>query len=228
MSEGMEHDGPPPSGTSLMVNVITVLAGLMLLLLLALPFLVQLQPTSDTIAYVVYAVFLISLSVTIGMGVAFRLFARLPPPSMSGIMVRDYGFLEPGSEGERWTRPGEAFAPSAPLGADASAGDEDDAPAPSDGSSTVSSTPLSDAPLSFDSFHSYRRSAAHAMTFPSRSITEKLPLLTSAMSASSVIRTVVPSRARGSRMDLMWIQSPGLAGRVPSYRSLLTIAPTPS
>ena len=142
MSEGMEHDGSTPSGTSLMVNVITVLAGLMLLLLLALPFLVQLQPTSDTIAYVVYAVFLISLSVTIGMGVAFRLFARSPPPSMSGIMVRDYGFLEPGSEGQRWTRPGEAFAPSAPLGADASTGDEDDAPAPSDASSTAPATPL--------------------------------------------------------------------------------------
>ena len=66
------------------------------------------------------------------------------------------------------------------------------------------------------------------MTFPSRSITEKFPLLTSAIKASSVICTVVPSLARGSRMDLMWIQSPGLAGRVPSYRSLLTIAPTPS
>ena len=51
------------------MSTITGLAGLMLLLLLSVPFLVQIDTQIDTIAYVVYAIFLISLSITIGMGI---------------------------------------------------------------------------------------------------------------------------------------------------------------
>ena len=51
------------------MSTITGLAGLMLLLLLSVPFLVQIDTQIDTIAYVVYSIFLISLSITLGMGI---------------------------------------------------------------------------------------------------------------------------------------------------------------
>ena len=75
----------------------------------------------------------------------------------------------------------------------------------------------------------YRRSAAQAMILPSRSVTANAPLVTSSMSSSSEpCATVTPCFASGSKMLLMWVQSSGRARRVPSYRSRLTIAPTPS
>ena len=64
----MSTQGNPAMPNSVM-STITGLAGLMLLLLLSVPFLVQIDTQIDTIAYVVYAIFLISLSITIGMGI---------------------------------------------------------------------------------------------------------------------------------------------------------------
>ena len=64
----MSKQGNPAMPNSVM-STITGLAGLMLLLLLLVPFLVQTDTQIDTIAYVVYATFLISLSITIGMGI---------------------------------------------------------------------------------------------------------------------------------------------------------------
>ena len=64
----MSIQGNPAMPNSVM-STITGLAGLMLLLLLLVPFLVQIDTQIDTIAYVVYATFLISLSITIGMGI---------------------------------------------------------------------------------------------------------------------------------------------------------------
>ena len=64
----MSKQGNPAMPNSVM-STITGLAGLMLLLLLSVPFLVQIDTQIDTIAYVVYAIFLISLSITIGMGI---------------------------------------------------------------------------------------------------------------------------------------------------------------
>ena len=64
----MSGQGNPAMPNSVM-STITGLAGLMLLLLLSVPFLVQIDTQIDTIAYVVYAIFLISLSITIGMGI---------------------------------------------------------------------------------------------------------------------------------------------------------------
>jgi hypothetical protein len=66
--ENMSTQGNPAISNSAM-SIITGLAGLMLLLLLSVPFLVQIDTQIDTIAYVVYAIFLISLSITIGMGI---------------------------------------------------------------------------------------------------------------------------------------------------------------
>jgi len=66
--ENMSIQGNPAMPNSVM-STITGLAGLMLLLLLLVPFLVQIDTQIDTIAYVVYATFLISLSITIGMGI---------------------------------------------------------------------------------------------------------------------------------------------------------------
>ena len=66
--ENMSKQGNPAMPNSVM-STITGLAGLMLLLLLLVPFLVQTDTQIDTIAYVVYATFLISLSITIGMGI---------------------------------------------------------------------------------------------------------------------------------------------------------------
>lgn len=67
-AENMSTQGNPAMPNSVM-STITGLAGLMLLLLLSVPFLVQTDTQIDTIAYVVYAIFLISLSITIGMGI---------------------------------------------------------------------------------------------------------------------------------------------------------------
>ena len=64
----MSTQGNPAMPNSVM-STITGLAGLMLLLLLSVPFLVQSETQIDTVAYVVYAIFLISLSITIGMGI---------------------------------------------------------------------------------------------------------------------------------------------------------------
>lgn len=64
----MSTQGNPAVPNSVM-STITGLAALMLLLLLSVPFLVQIDTQIDTIAYVVYAIFLISLSITIGMGI---------------------------------------------------------------------------------------------------------------------------------------------------------------
>ena len=64
----MSTQGNPAMPNSVMLTI-TGLAGLMLLLLLSVPFLVQIDTQIDTIAYVVYAIFLISLSITIGMGI---------------------------------------------------------------------------------------------------------------------------------------------------------------
>ncbi len=64
----MSTQGNPAMPNSVM-STITGLAGLMLLLLLSVPFLVQIDTQIDTIAYVVYSIFLISLSITLGMGI---------------------------------------------------------------------------------------------------------------------------------------------------------------
>ena len=64
----MSGQGNPAMPNSVM-STITGLAGLMLLLLLSVPFLVQIDTQIDTIAYVVYSIFLISLSITLGMGI---------------------------------------------------------------------------------------------------------------------------------------------------------------
>jgi hypothetical protein len=67
-AENMSTQGNPAMPNSVM-STITGLAGLMLLLLLSVPFLVQIDTQIDTIAYVVYSIFLISLSITLGMGI---------------------------------------------------------------------------------------------------------------------------------------------------------------
>ena len=67
-AENMSTQGNPAMTNSVM-STITGLAGLMLLLLLSVPFLVQIDTQIDTIAYVVYSIFLISLSITLGMGI---------------------------------------------------------------------------------------------------------------------------------------------------------------
>ena len=57
-AENMSTQGNPAMPNSVM-STITGLAGLMLLLLLSVPFLVQIDTQIDTVAYVVYAIFLI-------------------------------------------------------------------------------------------------------------------------------------------------------------------------
>ncbi len=68
-----------------LIKAMTGLATFMLLLLLFVPLLLQGDFSPDLIAYTVYAVFLISLSVTVGMGVAWMMMSNQPalqvPPS---------------------------------------------------------------------------------------------------------------------------------------------------
>ena len=56
-----------------LIRAITGLALFMLVLLLMVPLLLQDQYNADLIAYVVYAIFLVSLSVTIGMGLTYMM-----------------------------------------------------------------------------------------------------------------------------------------------------------
>ncbi len=59
-----------------LIKAMTGLATFMLLLLLFVPLLLQGDFSPDLIAYTVYAVFLISLSVTVGMGVAWMMMSN--------------------------------------------------------------------------------------------------------------------------------------------------------
>jgi len=61
-----------------LIKAMTGLATFMLLLLLFVPLLLQGDFSPDLIAYTVYAVFLISLSVTVGMGVAWMMMSNQP------------------------------------------------------------------------------------------------------------------------------------------------------
>jgi len=61
-----------------LIKAMTGLATFMLLLLLFVPLLLQGDFNPDVIAYMVYAVFLISLSVTVGMGVAWMMMSNQP------------------------------------------------------------------------------------------------------------------------------------------------------
>jgi hypothetical protein len=71
-----------------LIKAMTGLATFMLLLLLFVPLLLQGDFSPDLIAYTVYAVFLISLSVTVGMGVAWMMMSNQAalqvPPSADG------------------------------------------------------------------------------------------------------------------------------------------------
>ena len=65
-----------------LIKAMTGLATFMLLLLLFVPLLLQGDFSPDLIAYTVYAVFLISLSVTVGMGVAWMMMSNQPALQM--------------------------------------------------------------------------------------------------------------------------------------------------
>ena len=65
-----------------LIKAMTGLATFMLLLLLFVPLLLQSQFDSDLIAYMIYTVFLISLSVTVGMGAAWMMLSTQQPPQV--------------------------------------------------------------------------------------------------------------------------------------------------
>ncbi len=65
-----------------LIKAMTGLATFMLLLLLFVPLLLQGDFNPDLIAYMLYAVFLISLSVTVGMGVAWMMMSNQPAPQV--------------------------------------------------------------------------------------------------------------------------------------------------
>jgi len=72
------HTEVPTRFPKSLIKAMTGLATFMLLLLLFVPLLLQGDFSPDLIAYTVYAVFLISLSVTVGMGVAWMMMSNQP------------------------------------------------------------------------------------------------------------------------------------------------------
>lgn len=82
-----------------LIKAMTGLATFMLLLLLFVPLLLQGGFSPDLIAYTVYAVFLISLSVTVGMGVAWMMMSNQAPLQvMSSADVADGSVTTPATE----------------------------------------------------------------------------------------------------------------------------------
>ncbi len=82
-----------------LIKAMTGLATFMLLLLLFVPLLLQGDFSPDLIAYTVYAVFLISLSVTVGMGVAWMMMSNQPAlQMMPSADVADGSVTNPATE----------------------------------------------------------------------------------------------------------------------------------